>query len=89
MVWAVLKASSWRRGPGVGALRSDMVSSGSWNECKCLRRAEKGSLRGKEGAGQGAGLPSCGFREPMQMRLMPYPRSTQASGALSAGCRLG
>lgn len=42
----------------------------------CLRRAKKGSLRGKEGAGQGAGLSSCGLGEPMQMRLMPYPRSS-------------
>lgn len=32
---------------------------------KCLRRAEKESLRGKESAGQGAGLPSCGLWEPM------------------------
>ena len=56
--------------------------------CKCHRRVEKGSLRGKERAGQGSGLPRCALVSPhghVQMRLTPTPREQPRPVVLIAG----
>lgn len=60
--------------------------------CKCHRRVEKGSLRGKERAGQGSGLSGCALVSPhghIQMRLTPAPREQPTPEGLLAEHRLG